>query len=54
VIATAEELRRRILAQDFIGIVSEFDSLHRANQGFIEEHVFDAVHLESIKKHLKN
>ncbi|MGK5082425.1 hypothetical protein WDW37_03890 [Bdellovibrionota bacterium FG-1] len=41
----AEEMRRKLLALDNLGIVPEWYSLHRANQDFIEGlHVYDCLH----------
>jgi hypothetical protein len=47
-----KEIRNRLLGQDNIGIVPEFQSLHRANQTF-ETDVFDAMHLYDFKNYKK-
>ena len=44
-IANPEGVRKRLLAQDNIGIVPGYDSLHRANQHYSKEKdVFDVMH----------
>jgi hypothetical protein len=48
-IANPEGLRKRLLAQDHIGIVPCYASLHRANQHFgKEQDVFDAMHYDEL------
>jgi hypothetical protein len=48
-----KEIRNRLLGQDNIGIVPEFQSLHRANQTFDREDVHDAIHLYYFKNYQK-
>lgn len=51
-IADGDAIRRRLLAQDNIGIVPEYESLHRANQDFTEEQdVHDVMHYDDLGKH---
>ena len=51
-IADPEGVRQRLLAQDNIGIVPAYDSLHRANQRFNkEDHVYDVMHLDEIGRY---
>jgi hypothetical protein len=46
-IANPEGVRKRLLAQDNIGIIPSHNSLHRANQHFREEDdVFDVIHYD--------
>lgn len=48
-IRNPEGVRQRLLAQDNIGIIPGYDSLHRANQHFQEkEHVFDVWHYDEL------
>jgi hypothetical protein len=47
-----KEFRTRLLAQDNIGIVPDYDSLHRANQSFDEE-VNDVMYLSEFKNNQK-
>ena len=48
-IANPEGLRKRLLAQDHIGIVPCYASLHRANQHFgKEQDVFDVMHYDEL------
>jgi hypothetical protein len=47
-----EGIRRRLLAQDNIGIVPGYRSLHRANQHFgKDEHVYDVLHYAELGRH---
>jgi hypothetical protein len=48
-----KEMRNRLLGQDNIGIVPEFQSLHRANQSFDDESVHDVIHLYYFKTYQK-
>ena len=48
-----KEIRNRLLGQDVIGIVPEYESLHRANQNFDREDVHDVMHLFDFKNHQK-
>ena len=48
-----KEIRNRLLGQDNIGIVQEFQSLHRANQTFDEKDVHDVEHLYYFKNYKK-
>jgi hypothetical protein len=52
-IGDPKEIRNRLLGQDNIGIVPEFQSLHRANQSFDDESVHDAIHLYYFKTYQK-
>jgi hypothetical protein len=46
-IVNPEGIRKRLLAQDNIGIIPGFDSLHRANQRYHEhEDVYDVLHYD--------
>ena len=48
-IANPEGVRKRLLAQDNIGIIPKYDSLHRANQRFPKEKdVFDVIHYSDL------
>lgn len=48
-ISAPEGIRKRLLAQDNIGIIPCYCSLHRANQSFREEQaVFDALHFDDL------
>ena len=47
-------MRLRLLAQDRIGIVPEQESLHRANQYFTTDEVFDVLYLEDLRKKKKD
>jgi hypothetical protein len=50
-IADPEAIRKRLLGQDNIGIISAYDSLHRANQRFREDRcVFDVLHYDDLGK----
>lgn len=50
-IADPEGIRKRLLAQDNIGIVPNFDSLHRANQNFPEhQNVYDVLYFDDLGK----
>lgn len=51
-IAYPIKIRKRLLGQDNIGIIPNYNSLHRANQHFLEEDdVFDVMYFEDIKEH---
>jgi hypothetical protein len=48
-IANPESVRKRLLAQDNIGIIPSYASLHRANQYFSQdEDVFDVMHYDDL------
>lgn len=48
-IANPEDVRKRLLAQDNIGIVPRYASLHRANQHFGKhQDVFDVMHYDDL------
>jgi len=48
-IANPECVRKRLLAQDNIGIIPSYASLHRANQHFSQdEDVFDVMHYDDL------
>ncbi len=48
-IANPEGVRKRLLAQDNIGIIPSYASLHRANQHFGQEKdVFDVMHFDDL------
>jgi hypothetical protein len=48
-IANPESMRKRLLAQDNIGIVPCYSSLHRANQHFRKEDaVYDVMHYDEL------
>ena len=48
-IANPEGVRKRLLAQDNIGIIPSYASLHRANQHFSQdEDVFDVMHYDDL------
>jgi hypothetical protein len=48
-IANPEGVRKRLLAQDNIGIIPSYASLHRANQHFgQDEHVFDVMYYDDL------
>lgn len=50
-ITDPEGIRKRLLAQDNIGIIPCFDSLHRANQHFHEhQNVYDVLHYDDLGK----
>lgn len=51
-IANPEDIRQRLLAQDNIGIIPCYDSLHRANQNFREDQaVFDVLHFDDLGRY---
>ena len=51
-IADPEGVRRRLLAQDNIGIVPSYASLHRANQHFgQDDDVFDVMHYDDLGRY---
>jgi len=51
-IANPEGIRKRLLAQDNIGIIPCYDSLHRANQLFDEDDaVFDVLHFDDFGRY---
>jgi hypothetical protein len=51
-IADPEAIRRRLLAQDNIGILPTYDTLHRGNQQFREDqHVYDVLHYSDLGRH---
>ena len=48
-ISNPESVRKRLLAQDNIGILPSYTSLHRANQHFSQdEDVFDVMHYDDL------
>lgn len=48
-IADPEGIRKRILAQDNVGIIPKYESLHRANQQFREdEYVYDVLYFHDL------
>ncbi|MCK5404557.1 MAG: hypothetical protein KAI75_04975, partial [Desulfobulbaceae bacterium] len=51
-IANPENIRKRLLAQDNIGIVPSYTFLHRANQHFREDQdVFDVLHYDDLGRY---
>ncbi len=51
-ISDPEDIRKRLLAQDNIGIVSCYDSLHRANQSYPEHQgVHDVMHYDDLGRY---
>ena len=46
------DIRKRLMQQDNIGIVPEYDSLHRANQSF-DEDVYDVMYLSDFGRYKK-
>jgi hypothetical protein len=51
-ITNPEGIRKRLLAQDNIGIIPCFDSLHRANQRYHEhESVYDVLHYDDLGRY---
>lgn len=51
-ISGAFGIRLRLLAQDNIGIVANYDSLHRANQGFSkEQNVYDVIYYDDLGRY---
>ena len=51
-IANPEGVRKRLLAQDNIGIVPCYCSLHRANQHFArEDDVFDVMYYDDLGRY---
>lgn len=53
-ISDPEGIRKRLLAQDNIGIVPSYQSLHRANQHFYEEQdVFDVMYFDDFGRYKK-
>ncbi len=51
-IADPEGIRQRLLAQDNIGIIPCYDSLHRANQRFRDsQHVYDVVYYDDLGRY---
>jgi hypothetical protein len=51
-ISHPEGIRKRILAEDNVGIVPCYESLHRANQHFGEDqHVFDTLHYDDLGRY---
>jgi hypothetical protein len=51
-ISDPEGIRRRLLAQDNIGIIPSYSSLHRANQRYREDqHVYDVFHYDELGRH---
>lgn len=51
-ISDADGLRKRLLAQDNLGIMPHFDSLHRANQSFHEhESVYDVLYYDDLGRY---
>jgi hypothetical protein len=47
--ANAEGVRKRLLAEDNIGLVPQYETLHRANQHFRPEHdVWDVMHYDGL------
>lgn len=54
-ISDAEGIRKRLLAQDNVGVIPEHDSLHRANQEFGEDvHVNDVLHLYDLGRYKRS
>ncbi|MHB1947982.1 MAG: hypothetical protein ACYCQI_07705 [Gammaproteobacteria bacterium] len=50
-IADPEGIRKRLLAQDNIGVVPAYDSLHRANQSYPEyQEVYEVMHYDDLGK----
>jgi hypothetical protein len=50
-IADPEGIRMRLLAQDNIGIVPCYNTLHGANQHFSsDQHVYDVLHYDELGK----
>ncbi len=48
-IAKPEDVRKRLMAQDNIGIIPSHVSLHRANQHFSQDKgVFDVMHYDDL------
>jgi hypothetical protein len=48
-IADPEGIRKRLLAQDTIGIIPSYDTLHRANQHFRQDQdVYDVLHYDDL------
>ncbi len=51
-ISNPEGVRKRLLAQDNIGIIPCYDSLHRANQNFPEaQHVYDVLYYDELGRY---
>ena len=51
-IADPEGIRKRLLAQDNIGIIPSYASLHRANQHFREDqYVYDVLHYDDLGRY---
>jgi len=51
-ISDPEGIRKRLLAQDNIGIIPSYDSLHRANQYFREDQaVYDVMHYDDLGRY---
>jgi len=51
-IANPEGIRKRLLAQDNIGITPCYDSLHRASQHFRDgQHVYDVLHYDDLGRY---
>ncbi|MBW1801354.1 MAG: hypothetical protein JRJ85_11585, partial [Deltaproteobacteria bacterium] len=51
-IADPEGIRKRLLAQDNIGIIPRYHSLHRANQHFRDDqHVYDALYYDDLGRY---
>jgi hypothetical protein len=50
-ISEPENIRKRLLAQDSIGVVPSYGSLHRANQSYPEhQDVYDVMHYDDLGK----
>jgi len=46
-----EGVRKRLLAQDNLGVVPSYDALHRANQSYHEyQEVYDVLHYDDLGK----
>ena len=51
-IADPEGIRKRLLAQDNIGIIPSYASLHRANQHFkTDQCVYDVLHYDDLGRY---
>lgn len=54
VIANPEAVRKRVLGQDNLGIIPEYDSPHRANQSFAKEQcVYDVIYFRTFGRFKK-
>lgn len=51
-IADPQGIRRRLLAQDNIGIIPSYESLHRANQHFAKDkHIYDVLYYDDLGRY---